>query len=64
MVVSEETEKSLKLKSLKSKYYGLLFWGGDRSMTHADKDYSIIVFFIVFLTGEQNQLVLIKIIQF
>ena len=30
-------------------------------MTHADKDYSIIIaLFTVILTGEQNQLMLIK----
>ena len=47
------------------KNQGLLFCGGDINMTHADKEYSVVVmFFIVFLTGEQNQLALIKNIQF
>ena len=41
--------------------YGLLFWGGDINMTYADKEYSIVVTLLTMvLTGEQNQLVLIK----
>ena len=47
----------------KNLYQGLLLCGGDINMTHADKEYSVVTFFIVFLTGEQNQLTLIKIIQ-
>ena len=44
---------------------GLLFWCGDIKLTHADKDYSIIASAsIVSLLGEQNQLTLIKIIEF
>ena len=39
----------------------LLFSGGNINMTPTDKDYSIIVaLFTVVLTGEQNQLTLIK----